>query len=60
MYLVLTTFKRSKEEVEGLMELARQKFLQVLQKKRTTKIHIFLIYKSLIEHEINAYIHNSK
>jgi len=26
-------FKRSKEEVEGLMELARQKFSQVLQKK---------------------------
>jgi len=26
-------FKRSKEEVEGLMELARQKFSQVLQRK---------------------------
>ena len=26
-------FKRSKEEVEGLMELARQKFSQVLQKR---------------------------
>ncbi|KAM4700507.1 dehydrodolichyl diphosphate synthase complex subunit DHDDS isoform 1-T3 [Discoglossus pictus] len=35
----IENFKRSKEEVEGLMELARQKFARLLDEKEKLKMH---------------------
>jgi len=38
----IENFKRSKEEVDGLMELAREKFARLLQERLTIGVSVFL------------------